>query len=327
MTTTKTTTPVIDAQTTLDMVRQRAVMATLNIRVWTGKITDKAESVKVCASNKAEPKVAKVLKDCLSKDQLREVNTIAKEIRELYDSNTLNSMIHGMRILPASKVMDIGAAAISANEKMKDAVKRTLQEPWSEILDSRRTAMQGLFHEEDYPTVDELPGRFGVTLSIFEIPAADSFAVQLAGDAAAMVSDQLTKSNAAMLESMALETCARLAKPLDSLIDKLTHYEKGDNGKLQRRIHANMLPNLLGVLDSLEGLNVLGNADLDALLTRIRRDLKDVETDVLKVSEAARSNTLAKAKSGRKQLDKIVSDLMPAESSADRLAKIMADLG
>jgi len=147
-----------------------------------------------------------------------------------------------------------------------------------------RPELNGLFREEDYPSVDKLRSKFALKLELLPIPSGEDFRVILSDEEQARIAREINDHVRQSLEKGTEDLWNRLKSVVSHLVKRLREPDA--------RYHASLVTNLLDLVELMPRLNVNQDEDLDRFASELRnqlgtltaRDLK--KNDILRVATA-----------------------------------------
>jgi hypothetical protein len=151
-------------------------------------------------------------------------------------------------------------------------------------IEQVRPELNGLFREEDYPSVDKLRTKFGVKLEVLPIPSGEDFRVTMSAEEQARVAQEIDANVRQSLVRGTADLWNRLEDVVSHMVDRLNEPES--------RFHASLVSNVLDLVNLLPQLNVGEDPELNHFAGEIRNKLcgftaRDLKTnDVLRVATA-----------------------------------------
>ncbi len=169
------------------MITERAMLAAVHISIWTAVKHDRKVSRDVADQHGAHQAAGRYNKQLLrGADKLDELRTLAGQIRQYFYRITLPWSDEGFRLLPSDFYFGLMARMREFEASFEQGVESFLA-VYPQYIDQVRPDLNGLFREEDYPTVDKLREKFGVKLEILPIPQGNDFRVQMSAEEQARV--------------------------------------------------------------------------------------------------------------------------------------------
>ena len=153
-----------------------------------------------------------------------------------------------------------------------------------------RPELNGLFHEEDYPSVEKLRTKFALKLEVLPIPSGDDFRVTLSEEEQARVAREIDANVRQSLQRGTEDLWTRLKGVVTHLVDRLNDPES--------RFHSSLVINVFDLVDLLPRLNVGQDEELNRFANDIRSRLctftaKELKkNDILRVATANDAATL-----------------------------------
>ena len=280
-------------------ISSSAVLARLNISVWTANKLDKTATANVIASNGATDRAAQVHKNLMAGTHLRkDIADYAAECRLWHNTWTLGWEDRGSRLLPTSLFMDYKAQANVRRATFTGMVDKFCDN-YDGHVQIARNYLVGLFDSSDYPTVDEVRSKFGFQLVFNPVPESGHFLL----DIPAQELEETKRSCEQEIESR-LNTAMRgawdkLHAMLLGMSDKLT--EADDDTK--RRWHDSFVTNARDMCRMLSHLNITKDPDLERARRALEQVMVGADIDVIKESEAVRQTMKSKVDSILKQFE------------------------
>jgi hypothetical protein len=146
-----------------------------------------------------------------------------------------------------------------------------------------RPELNGLFREEDYPTVDKLREKFGVKLEILPIPSGDDFRVQMSAEEQARVAREIDANVRQSLTRGTEDLWKRLREVVSHMVDRLNEPES--------RFHASLVTNIFDLVEILPRLNVNSDAELNRFAEQVKQRLCNYSAQDLKKHDLLRVAT------------------------------------
>ena len=147
--------------------------------------------------------------------------------------------------------------------------------------------MGTLFDPSDYPSVDEVRGKFGLRLVFSPLPESGDFRLDVPQqDLDAMRQGYEDNYNTRLKDAMG-EAWLRLHKALTHISSKLTEAE---NENEKKRYHETLLTNPKELCDLLSHLNVTNDPDLEKARHKLEQAIEGVDIEDIKESANQRAD-------------------------------------
>lgn len=263
-----------------------------SVSIWTARIKDKAQSIEVNKSNGAVAGAANVYKQLLPESpELKAIQQHGAAFRTwIYDS-TLPWDDSGWRIGRVVRHMDFMDQAGDWMRQFDEKV-RAFAQVYNQAFENARFTLNNLFDEADYPGVNEVVSKFGITLDVTSLPNTEDFRVvdgipsdeveRLVQIAKTSVDERV---NAAMAEAF-----NRLHGVVSKMAETLTAYEN----KSVKKFNDSLVGNIVALVEVMPALNILDDAELNDY-TATAELLCDYAPDDLRKDGKARKAAIAEA--------------------------------
>ena len=274
-------------------ISSSAVLARLNISVWTANKLDKVATDNVIATNGATERAAQVHKNLMAGTHLRkDIADYAAECRLWHNTWTLSWEDRGSRLLPTSLFMDYKAQA-NVRQATFNAMVTKFCDNYDGHVQIARNYLGGLFDPSDYPTVDEVRSKFGFHLVFNPVPESGHFLL----DIPAQELEETKRSCEQEIESR-LNTAMRgawdkLHSMLLGMSDKLTE----SDADTKRRWHDSFVTNARDLCRMLSHLNITKDPELERARRALEQVMLGADIEVIKESEAVRQSMKSKVDS------------------------------
>jgi hypothetical protein len=190
-------------------------------------------------------------------------------------------------------------------------------------IEQVRPELNGLFREEDYPSVDKLRTKFGVKLEVLPIPSGEDFRVTMSAEEQARVAQEIDAKVRQSLARGTADLWERLKDVVAHMVDRLNEPES--------RFHASLVSNVLDLVNLLPQLNVGEDAELNRFAGEIRNKLCSFTARDLKTNEVLRVSTANDAAALLYEMDAVLREReqrpdsrSEGDSSADHIFSHMS---
>jgi len=167
-----------------------------------------------------------------------------------------------------------------------------------------RPELNGLFREEDYPSVEKLREKFGVTLEILPIPSGSDFRVEMSAEEQARVARDIDANVRQSLVRGTEDLWTRLREVVSHMVDRLNEPES--------RFHATLVTNVADLVELLPRLNVVGDPDLNRVAEQVRQRLCNHSAQELKKHDLLRVATASEAAGIVSEMDGVLHSRSPS---------------
>ena len=294
------------------MITEKAMLAAVHISIWTAVKHDRKVSRDVADQHGAHHGAGRYNKQLLrGADKLDELRTLAGQIRQYFYKITLPWSDEGFRLLPSNFYFELMARMREFEAGFEQAVESFLR-VYPQYIEQVRPELNGLFREEDYPSVEKLRSKFGVKLEVLPIPSGADFRVELSAEEQARVSREIDANVRESLTRGTEDLWKRLREVVSHMVERLNEPES--------RFHGSLVTNIADLVEILPKLNVSGDADLNRFTEQIKQRLCNYSAQELKKNELLRVVTATDASKIVAEMDDLLlnrEEESPALPTAD----------
>ena len=282
-------------------ISSSAVLVELNISVWTANKLDKGATEAVLSNNSASKDSAQVRKNLMAgTDKRKKISDYAAKARLYHNQTTLSWSDKGARLLPTSLFMDY-KSNMNVYQKNMNTMIEDFYVNYADLIELSKHHMGDLFNPYDYPSIEELRGKFGFRLVFSPLPEGGDFRLDIPKADMEELGEQYESAFNDRLKDAMREPWDKLHKTLTHISEKLTDVEGDDETK--KRYHDTLITNAQELCGLLSHLNVTK----DPLLENARRSLEltmlGVDIEAIKESPDVRSSVKAKVDDILKKFD------------------------
>lgn len=280
------------------MITDRAMLAAVHISIWTAVKHDRKVSSDVAHQHGAHQGAGRYNKQLLrGADKLEELRTLAGQFRHYFYKVTLPWSDEGPRLLPGNFYYELMARMREFEAAFDQAVESFL-DVYPQYIEQVKPELNGLFREEDYPSVEKLRKKFAIKLEILPIQSGADFRVQMSAEERARVAHEIDADVREHLSRGTEDLWKRLREVVSHMVDRLNEPES--------RFHASMVTNVFDLAEILPRLNVNGDPELDRFAHEVRQRLCNHTSHDLKKDEFLRVATATDAASIVSQMDDVL---------------------
>ncbi len=263
-------------------ISSSAVLAELNISVWTANKLDKGATDAVLSSASASKDSAQVRKNLMAgTDKRKRIADYAARARLYHNQTTLPWSDKGSRLLPTSLFMDYKTNMNTIRSNM-NAMIDDFYQSYDVLVEQAKFHLGDLFNPEDYPSLDELKSKFGFRLVFSPLPESNDFRLDIPkNDLEDMARDYEMAYKDRLADAMR-EPWDKLHKCLTHVSEKLTAELDVDGQEIPKRYHDTLITNATELCSLLTHLNITKDPKLEDArksleLTMLGLDIEDIK--------------------------------------------------
>ena len=282
------------------LLSARAMLATVTIKQWSAKKSDKKATREVHERNNARADAGSYRKALVAKAAIEEIQSIAGEARQAHYRLTSPWLDDGARILPAKLFIEYANAIRPLRERFEEATARFIESYPSFVEQAQRPAPDGLgdlFNPADYPNVEKIKRSFDFGSRILPMPNAADFRVDIGNEQEAEIRRSIEESTAEALAGAIRDAWSRIAKVVGAMVERLNAYQPSETkGERSQGVFRDSLTtNIRDLVAILPAFNLTSSPDLDAITRRLDAELCQHEAAELRDNAALRASVASAA--------------------------------
>lgn len=268
-----------------------ANLVALNISCWPATKLDREATDKVTTDANANPRAGKFMKDLFAGTSLRkDIEKYAAHCRVRHLRMTLPWADKGERLLPTKLFMEYKHFINDAEQKFNQLCENFFI-AYPQLLAAAPGELKGLYKAEDYPSIDEVRGKFGFRYVFSPLPEAGDFRLDIPNEDLEEIKAQYAADYDLRLADAMREPWERLHKLLMDMSTKLTDEPSStDDDKPKKRYHETLVTNATDLCSLLSKLNVTGDPKLEEARKQLELTMLGADIEAIKESPAIRES-------------------------------------
>jgi hypothetical protein len=268
-------------------ISSSAVLAELNISIWTANKLDKGATDSVLASNSASSGSAQVRKNLMAgSNKRKKIADYGARARLYHNQTTLPWSDKGSRLLPTSLFMEY-KQNMNTIERTMNAMIDDFFLSYDDLVLDAKLHLGSLFNSSDYPSIDELRDKFGFKLVFSPLPESNDFRLDIPQQDMQELSSKYESAFNDRLNDAMQENWSKLHKTLTHMSEKLTETEDENSVK---RYHDSLVTNATELCGLLTHLNITKDPKLEEARRSLELTMLGVGIEDIKDSPVVRSN-------------------------------------
>jgi len=156
-------------------IQENAVLVTLSVSRWSAHALDKEISKEIVASKGLQSEdMCRAWKTLIPRNKfLSAINGAASQARKFNYRNTFEWVHEGPRVLPVKNYLAYTKYMRRAKARFEKAVEEFLKE-YETLQLAAKTALNSMFKQSDYPSVESLRSKFCFSTFTSELPSGNS---------------------------------------------------------------------------------------------------------------------------------------------------------
>lgn len=256
-----------------------AVICELSIGVWTARKLDKAASREVKHSNGANSDdAARVNKNLMAgMDNLKKVTEFVGSIRTDFYAMTLPWSDSGQRLVPMAQFFELKQWLNDKDNEYRALVDNFLYE-YPNLISAQAFQLGDLFNRNEYPTADEIRGKFRFSTCFLPLPTAGDFRVDCVQEVKDEMANEYEQILMNRINSVSTDLWDRLHTTLKHMSERLGYDELG-KAKVFRDT---LVDNAVDLCDLLKKLNITNDPKLESARKELESTLLGVDAGELR---------------------------------------------
>jgi hypothetical protein len=287
-------------------VTERAVLVSLNISAFGGTMKDYLATREIHERYGIKDRYvgdAGAYRKKILQPAVKRINKPINKARNRHYELTLPWSRQGLALLPNAMVLTYTQEMNGFFDEIDAAIRKELGR-YEELIERDRRKLNGLFRPQDYPSKSEFPGLYSYGFQVYPIATGNALWSQWEADA---MNDEIDRMREEMrskldvemnreIERAMREVWQRAYDAVSKMADKLDAYGTDADGRTTGIFRNSLVDNVRELVDLLPKMNVTGDAGLDRIAERMKKDLTKYDADVLRESDGQRQDVARKAK-------------------------------
>jgi len=259
-------------------LQTQAMLVTLSVSCWTGRVQDKKVSAEVEQTHGATDagRYNKLLVDKAHMDPLVQ---FAGKVRQYHYKMTLPWLDNGARLLPSALFLEYSTEIRKLKADYERVVDAFIQLYDPNLIQAARQRLGTMYDPEDYPPGADLRDKFGITVDIVPVPDGQDFRVDVGDAERTRISREISEAVAQRQAQAEMDAWQRCRSVVSTIQARLSAPKPV--------IRESLIDNASELVRLLPGLNVSGNLKMKAVCDSIALRLI-VDPTVLRNSMSAR---------------------------------------
>ena len=256
-----------------------AMLVSLRINSWSGRLYDRQASQQVAVHNDADTSAGRYNKRLLPKQAFAALAATMSNARTSHNANTLPWDDQGGRLLTVANYDRYTAALDTLVERVVRERARFIED-YDDYVDQARLDLGRLFRLEDYPGTEALQGKFAIRYRIVPVPDARHFMADLAQGETERVKRDIEQQVRTRLNDAQRDLYRRLGEAVERVGERL---REDENGK-PLVFRDSLIENIRELVDVVPRLNIFADDDLTMLCREVKDKFAGIEPNALRPS-------------------------------------------
>ena len=267
------------------------MMAKLNVRIWSGRKTDKSATAELLATKGAVANAASVVKQLLAGNdaKLKETAAAFTRIRSFFYEATVPwttasvGAMKGDRLISTMESINfLGDFAKLKNDAI--AILGEFITEYDAAVQASAVSLGALYDPSQYPHKAEIAALFGAEMSLNPLPEATDFdrLTSIPADLAVGLKDLYERNTEAQMDNALSDIQKRMLAELERMDTQLSKVVAGE----KTRLFKSMVTNLKHLTNMARSMNFSDNPAINAIADKIEAHLLQHEVESYKDNAA-----------------------------------------
>jgi hypothetical protein len=270
---------------------RKATLVKLAVSQWSGSKIDKKVTAETNERYHADEDAGQYRKRLVLKEALEEITQAESKIRATFETYT-KPWARGMGILPNAVHAEFSRKIRELTREHDEAANR-FERKYASHVAEMRTKLNGMFNEADYPDPENIRARFSVSITPYPVPDVGDFRSDvLDKNTVEDIKREMQEASEQMLQDIMKDNVKQISEVVGHMSSKLREYgerELSDKKSGKRTFFLDSLvDNVRDLAKLLPAFNLTNDAKLDAVITRINKELTVEDAKVLRENPEAR---------------------------------------
>jgi len=268
-------------------ISSSAMMVELSISQWLGKKKDRKASKQVTDDNNAETGVANVHKKLLGGCvELEAVHDLTGNIRNEHYRLTMPWLDTGVRLLPTKAYFDYHKMMTEHEQNWHNKVS-TFLTAYDWEISQAEARLGDLFNRAEYPTADQLSGKFSFSINYIPMPESGDFRLDIGNQGNTQLADHYQTFYADRIENSYKEVWTRVYTALSKMSERLDYTGKED----KKTFRDSLVENVLEITPLLDTFNVTGSSQMSEMKRKLEETMHGITPEALRDDDHLRRET------------------------------------
>jgi hypothetical protein len=284
------------------------MLAKLNVRIWSGRKTDKSATAELLADKGAVANAASVVKQLLAGNdaKLKETAAAFTRIRSFFYESTVPWTTASVGAMKGDRLISTVESInfLSDFAKLKNAAIVILNEfilEYDAAVQASAVSLGALYDPSQYPHKAEVAALFGAEMSLNPLPEATDFdrLTNIPAELATGLKGLYERNMEAQMDNALSDIQKRLLVELERMDTQLSKVVAGE----KTRLFKSMVTNLKHLTGMTRSLNFAGNPEIEGIADTIEQHLLGYEVDAYKDNAALAGASVTVAKKVMKRIN------------------------
>ena len=277
-------------------IASSAVQIDLNISVWTARKLDKKVSKEIDVTKGTTTQAGNYNKHLLAgTKQIKDITSLASEIRNWNAKQTLPWSDRGTRLLPMRNFFDYKTQLSEYECKFEEMVDEFIKD-YPRLVSLMAFSLGDLFKRDDYPPVWAVKEKFSISHTIIPVPEAGDFRVDTELAVREELESQYEEAYKNKVESAVGHCWSKLHTTVEEMVSKLSDPRWEEEEAKNPQVYDSFLGNPLELTGLLSSLNITNDPDLEQARVKLEQALCGLTPNMVRKQPHVREKLMSEVK-------------------------------
>lgn len=266
-----------------------AVLVSVDISVWSATKQDRGISDEVTTSKNADKHAGRYVKNLLANHPKHKAVVNYRQTIYNWLQRRTYRWNQSQNLLPSVDV-PVFKQEYQEHQIAFHGLVDSLTVDYDSIVSDMAFKQGTMFNRDDYPTKEQVAGKFSLNLYVSEVPMND-FRCGIAEDIADDLFTTYKKQAEQIIDSIGLEQSERMVEVMQSISHCCGHDESEVNGEVRtkrRKIYDTTIQKALEMCESFKRFNLKNDSGLESARASLEKVLRGVKAEDIRDSDAIR---------------------------------------
>ena len=277
-------------------IASSAVQIDLNISVWTARKLDKKVSKEIDVTKGTTTQAGNYNKHLLAgTKQIKDITSLASEIRNWNAKQTLPWSDSGTRLLPMRNFFDYKTQLSEYECKFEEMVDEFIKD-YPRLVSLMAFSLGDLFKRDDYPPVWAVKEKISISHTIIPVPEAGDFRVDTELAVREELESQYEEAYKNKVESAVGHCWSKLHTTVEEMVSKLSDPRWEEEEAKNPQVYDSFLGNPLELTGLLSSLNITNDPDLEQARVKLEQALCGLTPNMVRKQPHVREKLMSEVK-------------------------------
>lgn len=265
------------------------VLISVDVNVWSATKQDRGISDEITTAKKADKAAGRYVKNLLADHPKHKALTNYRQTIYNWVKRRTYRWNQSQDLLPAIDLPKF-MSEFNQHESEFNKLLDDFLASYEGIVSDMAFKQGDMFNRNDYPSVEQIKGKFGVNLYVSDVPMQD-FRCQIAQDIADDLFNTYSKQSETIIHDIMEQQVSRFKDVMES-ISHCCGYDESEKGgevkQKKRKIYDSTIQKAKEMCESFKQFNLTGNQELEDARARLEKTLRDVTAEDIRESDAVR---------------------------------------